>query len=220
MRQLGASPEPEEIVKIKRIIDQDPLTPISKGDRALIWRFRHFIVSSPAALPKFLQCHEWTDRFQVQEMHRLLKSWSPLKPISALELLDAKYADEHIRACVAHNRTSAARRVASPHASRGHAGCRYAVRCLEGISDAELADLVLQLTQVLYIAYAMLCCAVLCCAVLCCAVLCCAVLCYAMLCYAMLCYADAGAQVRGAPRLSPRAHAARSLARVPAPGGP
>ena len=53
----------------------------------------------------------------------MLRSWAPLKPVAALELLDAKFADEAIRS--------------------------HAVRCLESISNSELADLVLQLTQVL-----------------------------------------------------------------------
>ena len=122
-RTMGPSPDPNEIVRIKRIIEQDPLAVLSPQDKQLIWRFKHFIVSSPAALPKFLQCHSWKDRFQVKEMHMMLRSWAPLKPVAALELLDAKFADEAIRT--------------------------HAVRCLESISDGELADLVLQLTQVL-----------------------------------------------------------------------
>ena len=56
-------------------------------------------------------------------MHGLLPQWEPLRPVSALELLDAKFADEAIR--------------------------DYAVGCLEDLSDSELADYVLQLTQVL-----------------------------------------------------------------------
>lgn len=34
---------------------------------------------------------------QVEEMHTTLAAWSPLKPTAALELLDAKFADMHIR---------------------------------------------------------------------------------------------------------------------------
>ena len=56
-------------------------------------------------------------------MRHLLDEWAPLKPVAALELLDAKFADSHIRA--------------------------YAVRCLEEMSDPELAAYVLQLVQVL-----------------------------------------------------------------------
>ena len=110
-------------MKIKRIIEQDPLAPMTDLDKALIWRFKHFIVSSAQSLPKFLQCHSWSDRHQVKEMHIMLAQWQPLRPAAALELLDAKFADEQIRS--------------------------HAVQCLEGMGDNELALLVLQLVQVL-----------------------------------------------------------------------
>ena len=109
-------------MKIKRIIEQDPLAPMTDLDKALIWRFKHFIVSSAQSLPKFLQCHSWSDRHQVKEMHIMLAQWQPLRPAAALELLDAKFADEQIRS--------------------------HAVQCLEGMGDNELALLVLQLVQV------------------------------------------------------------------------
>lgn len=56
-------------------------------------------------------------------MHDLLPRWAPLKPIAALELLDAKFADAQIRA--------------------------HAVACLEDFSDNDLEIYVLQLVQVL-----------------------------------------------------------------------
>ena len=52
----------------------------------------------------------------------MLAQWQPLRPAAALELLDAKFADEQIRS--------------------------HAVQCLEGMGDNELALLVLQLVQV------------------------------------------------------------------------
>ena len=55
-------------------------------------------------------------------MHHLLSRWAPLKPVAALELLDAKFADASIRS--------------------------HAVGCLEDMSDGELAMYVLQLVQV------------------------------------------------------------------------
>ena len=78
-------------------------------------------MKDPMALPKFLQCHKWTDRAQIAEMHQLLHQWEPLPPASALALLDAKFADAHIRS--------------------------YAVGRLDALSDAHLAEFLLQLTQ-------------------------------------------------------------------------
>ena len=100
----------------------DPLEEIGDEERAALWRYRHFILSSAEALPKFLQSFSWADPNQVAEMHTLLFRWAPLKPVAALELLDAKFADAQIRS--------------------------YAVGCLEDMSDAELAAYTLQLVQV------------------------------------------------------------------------
>jgi len=115
---------PAAVVKrLKMLIDQDPLEPISDEDKAILWMHRHFASSSPPGLPKFLQAFSWTDPSQVKDMHHLLSRWAPLKPVAALELLDAKFADASIRS--------------------------HAVGCLEDMSDGELAMYVLQLVQVL-----------------------------------------------------------------------
>jgi len=116
-------PSPEVIKRLKVLIEQDPLAELTKEDKAIIWTHRHFILSSPIALPKFLQSVSWADHRQVQEMHALLGRWAPLKPVAALELLDAKFADAQIRS--------------------------YAVGCLEDFSDNDLEMYVLQLVQVL-----------------------------------------------------------------------
>ena len=116
-------PPPETIKRLHSIIRQDPLKEMSRDDKEIIWNHRHFILSSPDALPKFLQSVQWADLNQVREMHALLPRWVPLKPVAALELLDAKFADVQIRS--------------------------YAVGCLEDMSDPELALYVLQLVQVL-----------------------------------------------------------------------
>jgi len=121
--KMGPQPNEDELIRIKRIVEQDPLAPIGEAEKKLVWRYKHFILTCAEALPKFLQCVPWEDYRQVEEMHTTLAAWSPLKPTAALELLDAKFADMHIR--------------------------NYAVSRLEDMTDAELADYVLQLVQVL-----------------------------------------------------------------------
>jgi len=116
-------PPPDKIKRLKVLIEKDPLEEIAPADRALLWEYRRFALSEPRALPKFLQSFSWSDPSQVAEMHSLLTRWAPLKPVAALELLDAKFADAQIRS--------------------------HAVGCLEDMSDAELAAYVLQLVQVL-----------------------------------------------------------------------
>jgi hypothetical protein len=116
-------PSPGVIKRLKVLIEQDPLADLTQDDKQILWTHRHFILSSPIALPKFLQSVSWADHRQVAEMHALLGRWAPLKPVAALELLDAKFADARIR--------------------------EYAVGCLEDFSDTDLELYVLQLVQVL-----------------------------------------------------------------------
>ncbi len=85
---------------------------------------RHSLVKFPAALPKFLQSVDWTRKDCMHEAHRLLALWAPpLNHITALELLDARYADYKVR--------------------------EYAVQCLSRLKDNELSMFLLQLVQCL-----------------------------------------------------------------------
>jgi phosphatidylinositol 3-kinase len=108
---------------IETLINWDPLYSLSEEEMDLLWECRWSLPQKPRSLPKFLQAVPWDDPAAVQEAHIILARWPPLAPLLALELLDAKYADPRVRA--------------------------YAVRCLEKISDIDLADVILQLTQVL-----------------------------------------------------------------------
>eukprot|EP00708_Paratrimastix_pyriformis_P002409 GAFH01001155.1.p1 GENE.GAFH01001155.1~~GAFH01001155.1.p1 ORF type:complete len:549 (+),score=288.11 GAFH01001155.1:132-1649(+) len=93
------------------------------AEKRFLWRYRLYGIADPRALPKFLQCVPWNQRRAVVEAHHLLRHWVDMDPIAALELLDAKFADAMVR--------------------------EYAVRCLEGLNDEELAFFLLQLIQVL-----------------------------------------------------------------------
>lgn len=114
-------PPPEVIMRLKTITELDPLHQLTAEEKELLWRHRHFILSSAEALPKFLQCSSWTKAEHVCEMHALLRRWDPPRPVAALQLLDAKFADAAIRS--------------------------YAVDCLEDMHDTELAAYLLQLVQ-------------------------------------------------------------------------
>lgn len=91
--------------------------------RMQIWKHRNYLMQFPKALPKYLISVSKVNKAAIQEMHVLLKSWSKGDPVDALELLDARYTDPHIRA--------------------------YAVKQLEQLTNAEVEDYLLQLVQVL-----------------------------------------------------------------------
>lgn len=94
-------------------------------ERSLLWQFRDWLRSYPESLLKLLAWGvSWLSRERRREGYRLLKSWPVLDALSAMELLSPMHADGAVR--------------------------EYAVRCIdEGMSNAELAQFLLQLLQVL-----------------------------------------------------------------------
>lgn len=109
--------------KIDGIIGKDPLYVLTPEERQTLWEHRDYCFEKPHSLPKFLQSVNYADREAVQIMHRMLEKWEHLPPQSALELLDSRYADAHVRS--------------------------YAVGCLEDFPDQFLVSYLLQLVQVL-----------------------------------------------------------------------
>ncbi|XP_055624322.1 phosphatidylinositol 4-phosphate 3-kinase C2 domain-containing subunit beta isoform X2 [Toxorhynchites rutilus septentrionalis] len=65
--------------------------------REVLWEKRHYLHSLPHALPKILHAaHSW-DYACLADLHALLKSWSNLSPVQALELLLPRYPDLEVR---------------------------------------------------------------------------------------------------------------------------
>ncbi|XP_058466396.1 phosphatidylinositol 4-phosphate 3-kinase C2 domain-containing subunit beta [Malaya genurostris] len=65
--------------------------------REVLWEKRHYLHTLPHALPKILHAaHSW-DYACIADHHALLKSWSSLTPVQALELLLPRYPDLEVR---------------------------------------------------------------------------------------------------------------------------
>lgn len=138
--------------KIERLIRQDPLFTIKQrekagsnrlragktalfarahggsslgGDAALLWEYgkQGKLVARPEALPKFLLAVDWCNPDHARTAIELMARWKAPEPINALQLLDASFGHPRVR--------------------------QYAVRCLEPLPDEDLAEFLLQLTQVL-----------------------------------------------------------------------
>lgn len=59
--------------------------PLSE-DREVLWEKRYYLLSKPKALPKvLLAAHSW-DYACLADLHSMLKSWSPIEPLDALQL--------------------------------------------------------------------------------------------------------------------------------------
>jgi phosphatidylinositol-4,5-bisphosphate 3-kinase len=81
-----------------RVIQSDPLYELTHEIKTLLWNSRHYLIDVPNALPKVIQCADWTKVDMRNEIYRLLSLWSvPTTAIDAIELLDVKYADYQVR---------------------------------------------------------------------------------------------------------------------------
>uniref|UniRef100_A0A8C1FP54 Phosphatidylinositol 4-phosphate 3-kinase C2 domain-containing subunit alpha n=1 Tax=Cyprinus carpio carpio TaxID=630221 RepID=A0A8C1FP54_CYPCA len=96
-------------------------TRLSRADKQLLWDQRYYCRDYQHSLPKILASAPSWDWGSMGEIHSLLHHWPPLSPVSALELLDSKFADTEVR--------------------------KVAVSWIESSSDDELADYLPQLVQ-------------------------------------------------------------------------
>lgn len=107
---------------IQKCVFADPLSVLGHTERALLWQHRNCLPSISIALPKVLRAVRWAERHTVYDMYRLLDEWAPLGAHNALELL-GNFVDPVVR--------------------------EYAVKRLHLLSDPDLDDVLLQLTQAL-----------------------------------------------------------------------
>lgn len=106
----------------EKFISADALFEMNDEYRALVWKIRHSLVTKPSLLTKFLQSVKWGNPDCKAEAYRLLDLWAPpTDNLTAMELVDARYADYRVR--------------------------EYAVRILRRLSDEELRLYLLQLVQ-------------------------------------------------------------------------
>ena len=101
----------------------DPITKMHSDDKQILWNLRKALRFHPSVLPKFLLAVDWFDPEAVAEAYKLLYTWEIPSHIEALQLLDGRHPDPKVRS--------------------------YAVRILGGLTDEELSDFMLQLTQLL-----------------------------------------------------------------------
>lgn len=144
-------PTEEDEKKLRELVDKDPLYILLDDEKALLWKYRFWLVKFRRALPKVLVSTKWHDPNCAREGRALLHLWEKPKPAEvrginsadgsfplflnvfcsltgsspiaqALELLDSRFADQTIR--------------------------DFAVECLHDMEDDDLAQYSLQLVQV------------------------------------------------------------------------
>uniref|UniRef100_A0A674PRR9 phosphatidylinositol-4,5-bisphosphate 3-kinase n=1 Tax=Takifugu rubripes TaxID=31033 RepID=A0A674PRR9_TAKRU len=111
-------------IKLKEIMDNKNYTEIFEDEKELLWKLRSVVCDHyPESLSKLLLITKWNKREDVVQMVGLLRYWSDLPAIHALELLDYSFPDPAVRA--------------------------FTIRCLRKLSDEELLQYLIQLVQVL-----------------------------------------------------------------------
>uniref|UniRef100_A0A8I3PTV0 Phosphatidylinositol 4-phosphate 3-kinase C2 domain-containing subunit alpha n=2 Tax=Canis lupus familiaris TaxID=9615 RepID=A0A8I3PTV0_CANLF len=109
--------------KLLDILHRDSSLGLSKEDKAFLWEKRYYCLKYPNCLPKVLASAPNWKWVNLAKTYSLLQQWPPLHPLTALELLDSKFADQEVRS--------------------------IAVTWIEAISDDELTDLLPQFVQAL-----------------------------------------------------------------------
>ncbi|PNF36119.1 hypothetical protein B7P43_G10961, partial [Cryptotermes secundus] len=118
-----SSLDPNTQQQLLNIIEQDTFTMPAVEDREVLWEKRHYLFHMPQALPKvLLAAHSW-DWACLGDLHAMLHMWSPMEPVSAMQLLLPCFPDLDVR--------------------------HMAVKWLRSLGSDELVDYLPQLVQAL-----------------------------------------------------------------------
>lgn len=83
--------------ELKDAIDMDMLCKIPVKTREVLWEKRYYLIRIPRALTKVLLAALSWEYAKLAELHGMLSSWAPLKPVDAIELLLPTYPDMEVR---------------------------------------------------------------------------------------------------------------------------
>ncbi|XP_064169868.1 phosphatidylinositol 4-phosphate 3-kinase C2 domain-containing subunit alpha-like [Anguilla rostrata] len=115
--------EPDLEKRLEKLCNKASTLGLTRADRLLLWDKRLHCRAYVRSLPKVLASAPSWDWGSMAEIRALLHHWPALLPVSALELLESKFADSQVRG--------------------------VAVGWIQGCSDDELTDYLPQLVQAL-----------------------------------------------------------------------
>ncbi|XP_078670820.1 phosphatidylinositol 4-phosphate 3-kinase C2 domain-containing subunit beta-like isoform X2 [Branchiostoma floridae x Branchiostoma belcheri] len=84
--------------QIQEIVAKASISKLSEEEEEMLWEKRHYCHTVPAALPRVLKHAPSWDWASLADIYSLVHNWSPLTPVSALELLHPHFADKEVRA--------------------------------------------------------------------------------------------------------------------------
>ncbi|XP_062616262.1 phosphatidylinositol 4-phosphate 3-kinase C2 domain-containing subunit alpha-like isoform X2 [Saccostrea cucullata] len=114
-------PEIQDIVD--GVLEKDCISSCQADELEILWRYRHYLYEHPQLLPWIIQGSKDWDYYQLADISGLLRDWTVLDPMQALELLLPQFPDSRVR--------------------------EFAVDCLHKIKSDEIVDFLPQLIQAL-----------------------------------------------------------------------
>ncbi|KRY20820.1 Phosphatidylinositol 3-kinase catalytic subunit type 3 [Trichinella patagoniensis] len=97
MADRDIKPNPTTRDQLARVVNYPPNCELNNEDKALIWKFRHYLKSNGRALVKFLQCVQWQSPAELAQAEELLHEWAPMSVADTLELLSSKFQQPLVR---------------------------------------------------------------------------------------------------------------------------
>nr|DBA17690.1 TPA: hypothetical protein GDO54_003101 [Pyxicephalus adspersus] len=83
--------------RLLTLLSKETLSGLSKEDKSFLWEKRHYCYQHRNSLPKILAGVPKWDISYLADIYSLLRSWPPLTPVCALELLDSRFTDQEVR---------------------------------------------------------------------------------------------------------------------------
>ncbi|XP_075071088.1 phosphatidylinositol 4,5-bisphosphate 3-kinase catalytic subunit delta isoform-like isoform X4 [Mixophyes fleayi] len=122
--EKAPSVTPEEQWQLQEILNQKDQAELHEDEKDLIWKLRQKIQRNhPESICKLLHSTKWNCHEDVAQIIYLLKSWPEISVASALEMLGSSFPDPYVE--------------------------RFAMDCLQRLSNEELSHYILQFVQML-----------------------------------------------------------------------
>jgi len=117
-------PSAKDRRRIAEITSRPPLQELETEEKLLLWQFRYFLTKERKGFVKFMKCIDWNSKKERNEALRVAQKWETISTVDGLELLSATFAGAK-----------------EPR--------RFGLQALRGVSDEELAAILLQVIQAL-----------------------------------------------------------------------
>uniref|UniRef100_A0A1I7UM25 Phosphatidylinositol 3-kinase catalytic subunit type 3 n=1 Tax=Caenorhabditis tropicalis TaxID=1561998 RepID=A0A1I7UM25_9PELO len=97
-RHREVKPNKQAKDRLELIINLPLSQVLTREQRDLVWKFRHYLRQNPKALNKYLRSVNWEQPQEVKMALALMNDWEVIQPEDALELLSSSFTHPSVRA--------------------------------------------------------------------------------------------------------------------------